>query len=128
MSRIDKIMSYVFPLLIVVMVILYYLVNPSCESFPIKCPWRLLTATQCPACGFQRALHALLHGDVAHALSYNYFFILSIPYVFLVVLSTWYNYNHVFDKLKSIVYHRYTLSVYIVLYFIWWIVRNIYNI
>lgn len=128
MGKIDKIMPYVFPLALVVLFILYYLVNPMYEQFPIKCPWRALTNTQCPACGFQRALHALLHGDISQALTYNYFFIFSIPYALLAIISTWYNYKHFFDKLKTVVYHRYTLNCYILLYIGWWIIRNIYKI
>ena len=128
MSKIDKIMPYVFPLIIIGIFILYYLVNPLCHNFPIQCPWRLLTNTQCPACGFQRALHALMHGEFQKALSYNYLFILFIPYAIMAIISTWYNYHHVFDKLNKFVYHHYTLRCYVVIYFGWWIIRNILNI
>ena len=128
MEKFDKIMPYAFPIIIVGLFILYYLVNPFSEYFPMQCPWRLLTNTQCPACGLQRSLHALSHGEMRQALGYNYFFIFSIPYASLAIISTWYNYNHFFDKLKSIVYHRYTLKSYIILYFGWWIIRNIYKI
>ena len=121
-------MPYAFPFIIVSLGILYYLVNPLKPGFTIQCPWYLITGTQCPACGLQRALNALVHGDFSRALHYNYFFIFSIPYAFAAVLSTWYNFNHVFDKLKSIIYHHYTLKVYIVLYFSWWIIRNILNL
>lgn len=124
----DKIMPYVFPLALVGVIILYYLVNPLQTNFPIQCPWHLLTGTQCPACGFQRALYSLLHGNFLDALSYNYFFIFSIPYTFLAIIATWYNYHHVFDGLRTFVYHRRTLQTYIVLYFGWWIIRNLYNI
>lgn len=44
--------------------------------------------------------------------------------MFLYACS-WYNVNHVFDKLKLIVFHRYTLRLYVVLYVSWWILRNI---
>jgi hypothetical protein len=128
MGKVDRIMPYVFPLVIVALFVLYSLANPMCERFPIKCPWNLLTNTQCPACGFQRALHALLHGEMSKALAYNYFFILSIPYALLAIASTWYNFHHVFDKLKVVVFHHYTLYCYLILYFAWWIIRNIYNI
>lgn len=121
-------MPYVFPFVIVGVFILYYLVNPLQSNFPIQCPWHLLTGTQCPACGFQRALYFLLHGNFLEALSYNYFFIFSIPYAFLAIVATWYNYHHVFDRLRAFVYHRLTLQTYIVLYFGWWIIRNLYNI
>ena len=128
MKCVDKIMPYVFPVTLIGILILYYLVNPLQSNFPIQCPWHMLTGTQCPACGFQRALYSLLHGNIIDALSYNYFFIFSIPYALLAIVATWYNYNHVFDGLRTFVYHRLTLQTYIVLYFGWWIIRNIYNI
>ena len=128
MSWDNKIMPYVLPFFLLIIFILYYLVDPSQTNFPLQCPWRLLTGTQCPACGLQRALHSLFHGDLSEALSFNYFFIFSIPYALLAIISTWYNYNHVFDKLRAFIYHRFMLKSYIVLYFCWWIIRNVYNI
>lgn len=128
MKSVDKIMPFVFPLVIIGVLILYYLVNPLQSNFPLQCPWRLLTGTQCPACGFQRALFALLHGNPFDALKCNYFFILSIPYAFLAIVATWYNYHQIFDRLRVFVYHRVTLRIYIAIYFSWWIIRNIYNI
>ncbi len=128
MKCVDKIMPYVFPVTLIGILILYYLVNPLQSNFPIQCPWHMLTGTQCPACGFQRALYSMLHGNIIDALSYNYFFIFSIPYALLAIVATWYNYHHVFDRLHAFVYHRYTLQTYIVLYFGWWIIRNLYNI
>ena len=128
MKSVDKLMPYVFPLIVLGLGILYYLVNPLQSNFPIQCPVRLLTGAQCPACGFQRALNTLLHGNIYEALRYNYFFVFSIPYALLAILATWYNYHHMFDRLRAFVYHRFTLWTYIVLYFSWWIVRNIYSI
>lgn len=128
MNKVDKYMPYVFPLILVGAFILYYFVNPLQTNFPIQCPFHFVFGAQCPACGFQRALHALMIGDFSKALGYNYFFILSIPYVFLAIIATWYNYNHIFDKLHNFIYHRYTLRSYVILYFGWWIIRNIYDI
>lgn len=122
---VDKIMPYAFPLIAISVIAVYYFVNPMLGSFPIKCIWYDLTGTQCPACGSQRALHALSHGNFSEALKYNYFFIISIPYAFIAILATWYNYNNIFGKLRNFVYHRYTLIIYVVLYFLWWVVRNL---
>lgn len=118
-------MPYVFPVAIVLLGIIYGNVNPEEANHPLQCPWHLLTGTQCPACGMQRALHAVMHGSFGQAMRYNYFFALSIPYALLAILCSWYNVNHVFDKLKLIVFHRYTLRLYVVLYVSWWILRNI---
>lgn len=121
-------MPYAFPLLTVVAATFYYFVDPVLSHLSLPCPWKLLTSTQCPACGFQRALHALLHGEIIKALQYNYFFIVSIPYALLAVLASWYNFGHVFDKLHRFVYHRYILNIYVILFCTWWIVRNVYEI
>ena len=128
MSRIDRIMSFAFPLALLAIGGVYYSVNPLVKSFPVQCVWRLLTGTLCPACGMQRALHAVVHGHIREAIGYNYFFVVSIPYAGLAVLSTWYNYRHVFDWLQRLVFHRYTLGAYVACFFIWWILRNILGI
>ena len=128
MSKVDKVMRYLFPLLIAVAMIWYYNFNPSQSHFSIPCPWKLLTTTDCPACGFQRALSCVLHGEFLSALHYNYFFVISIPYAFLAIICSWYNFGHSLDGLKNFVFHRYTLYAYIFLFFIWWIMRNILGI
>ncbi|MBQ9555068.1 MAG: DUF2752 domain-containing protein [Muribaculaceae bacterium] len=121
-------MSIAFPMILISLGIFYYFVNPAVQQFPIQCPWHLLTGTQCPACGTQRALSALAHGHVSQALSYNYFFILSIPYALIAVLVSWYNYGHRLDGLKRIAFHPTVLKTYVVLFFAWWIVRNLLHI
>ena len=48
--------------------------------FP-KCPVKVLTGLDCPGCGSQRAIHALLNGQVAEAFRCNALMVLAIPYV-----------------------------------------------
>ena len=121
-------MPYALPIILVLLGIIYYFVNPSLKGHPIQCPWHLLTGTQCPACGSQRALNALVHGHLGQALSYNYFFILSIPYALVAVLVSWYNFGHSLDGLKRIAFHPITLKAYVILFFAWWIARNVLNL
>lgn len=128
LDKIDRIMTYAFPVILVLLGIIYYYVNPSLQGHPIQCPWRVLTGTLCPACGFQRALNALVHGNIAQAFSYNYFFILSVPYALAAVLVSWYNIGHRLDGLKSIVFHPVTLKGYVLLFIAWWIIRNLLHI
>ena len=73
----------------------------------------------------QRSIYAFVHGDVLAAIKYNLFFVLSIPYALLAVLVSWYNFNHVFDTLKAKLFQGRVLRIYVVLYFMWWVVRNI---
>lgn len=127
-SRVDKIMAYAFPAILILIGLTYYFVNPLVQHFPIQCPWRLLTGTLCPACGTQRALSALVHGHPGQALSYNYFFIFSIPFAMLAVLVSWYNFGYRLDGLKRIVFHPITLKAYVVLFFVWWLGRNLLHL
>ena len=104
--------------------ILYFFVNPEASVLMPKCPMKMLTGYDCPSCGVQRAIHAVLHGDFAKAISYNPFFVISVPYFLLVLYSTVFK-NSFAVKLRGIVCHRYALYGYIVLFFLWWILRNI---
>jgi hypothetical protein len=58
---------------VVVGVILLLLFDPRTAGFFPPCPLYLLTGLQCPGCGTTRALHALVHGDVAAAVDLNPF-------------------------------------------------------
>ena len=64
----------------------YYRVDPS-EGGGIKCMFKLLTGYDCPGCGAQRALHAMLHGDIAAAWHFNpmIFFAIPLALYYLVV-------------------------------------------
>lgn len=108
--------------------IFYYVTEPQESVIMPKCIMKLITGYQCPSCGTQRALHALLHGHFWQALHYNYFCILSIPLLLIAVYAC---YGVKTKKppmfaaaLYGFVTHRYTLIAYIILFFVWWIVRN----
>lgn len=47
-------------------------------GYPL-CPFRLLSGLWCPVCGSTRAVHALLHADLAAAASFNVLLLLAIP-------------------------------------------------
>jgi len=55
--------------------------NPESAGFFPACPIRALTGYYCPGCGSTRALHQLLHGNIAAAFSYNPLFVLAMPLV-----------------------------------------------
>ena len=60
-----------------------YLARPGATPWLPRCLFHDLTGLHCPGCGNTRALHALLHGDVAASLSHN---LLLIPGLLLVAL------------------------------------------
>jgi len=57
---------------------LYFTFDPSRYPFP-RCPFLLLTGLYCPGCGSQRALHALLHGQLSRAAGFNLLAVLCAP-------------------------------------------------
>ncbi len=67
-------------------VAVYAVFDPNEVYFP-KCPVKLLTGLDCPGCGSQRALHALLHGDVAAAVGFNALLVAAIPLLTLLTVA-----------------------------------------
>lgn len=68
---------------------LYYNVDPSSAAWMPRCPSKMLTGLDCPGCGSQRALHALLHGDLAASLRFNALLIPAMVTVALITAAEW---------------------------------------
>lgn len=113
-----------------VAIVWYYNVNPETFAYSPRCVWKLVTGTQCPACGVQRALYSFLHGDFLKALSYNYFFIISIPFLLFAIFAECFKCEdcHWAHRIYNAIHNRFVLWTYVVLFFLWWIIRNILNI
>lgn len=60
---------------------LVYYFEPTTAGFYPQCVFYKLTGLYCPGCGTARGLHALLHLDVAGAMSYNPLMVLSLPFL-----------------------------------------------
>ena len=64
--------------------------DPERTWFYPACRFHQLTGLDCPGCGSQRALHALLHGQVLPALHDNLLLVLSLPlFLGLCAQSIW---------------------------------------
>lgn len=107
--------------------VLAYAVDPIGAKWMPKCAFHAFTGLQCPACGFTRALHALLHGHLLEALRYNYFFIISIPVAAAVAFTSWSECKAAI-WLRPIAQGRFVILGYVALFFAWWIIRNILGI
>lgn len=64
---------------IILLIALYALLDPGQLVWAPKCPLYVFTGLQCPGCGSQRAIHALLTGNVADAWHYNALMVASLP-------------------------------------------------
>lgn len=117
--------KYLFVLLAVAggLVAVYLFVDPRQVWMP-KCPFKLLTGFDCPACGNQRALYALLHGDLRGAWHYNPFVWVALPY-FLLVLYTTFEHTPRAERLRRIVQHPNAVMAFFGATVLWWLLRNI---
>ena len=68
--------------LLVLLVLVF--VDPRTAPYAPVCVVHATTGLHCPGCGTGRALHALVHGDLAHALRLNVLAVAAIP-VFLAL-------------------------------------------
>lgn len=103
----------------------FSVVDPAQCQWAPKCMFHALTGLQCPGCGFSRAAHAVLHGHWGEALAYNYFFVVSIPYLMAVVVATLLPQG---ARWRRYALHRYAAWAYVALFGLWWVVRNVAGI
>jgi Protein of unknown function (DUF2752) len=67
--------------------VLLWQFDPNQAGSPLPpCPFYWLTGWYCPGCGATRAMHALVHGDIAKALAMNPLLVLALPLVVLLLL------------------------------------------
>lgn len=120
-----------FFLFLIVAIPVLWAVDPVESRWSVwipKCMIKQLTGLQCPGCGITRATHAVLHGHFAEALSYNLFFIFSIPYLIAVGLVSYVPALYNNEKIRRIVLGVPLALTYVILFCIWFVVRNLLGI
>lgn len=102
------------------------LVDPAQSKWVPRCFFKFATGYDCPGCGSQRAIHALLHGHIADAWHYNALLILALPFlIFLLTVSVnrdrW---PHLYTRLTS----NPVIYISLALILAWTFLRNILGI
>lgn len=120
--------TIIFVLLSVAVVFVYFKYNPTESRWFPQCFIKTLTGWSCPSCGVQRALHSLLHGNWREALSYNYFFVISIPYTILICMAYGLRRMKRAGNVSDMFEHRSLAMIYVFCFFAWFIMRNILDI
>ena len=103
---------------------IYFAFSPACNNFFPKCPFHLLTGFDCPGCGSQRAVHALLHGKIGPAADYNLLLVISLPFLlvhFGYKISGWRS-----GKARQwrVIYHPLFPKICFIAVVLFWIIRN----
>lgn len=104
---------------------IYYALDPSQSSAFPHCTFLTLTGYKCPGCGSQRAIHALLHGDVAEAFRYNAMLLISIPWIALCIYAESQRTRN--PRLYFRINAPLLILLYLAMVLIWWLLRNIFN-
>lgn len=99
----------------------YFFADPSMGLWP-RCTFKTLTGYDCPGCGFQRALHALLHGHVSQAWHFNPFAFFAVPVAayYIVVESC----RKRWPRLYNISVNPWIISAILLATILFWILRN----
>lgn len=69
------------------LLLLYFRYDPAQSGMAPKCAFHSMTGWDCPGCGSQRMLHALLHGDIAAAWNANPFLLCITPLLLLMLFA-----------------------------------------
>lgn len=102
-------------------VVVYGSVDPSSSGLMPRCSFKALTGYDCPGCGFQRALHAALNGDIAGAWDFNPFLFFIIP---IGLLYAWVEFGSN-DKLRRVLMSKASLLILLTATIVWWVARNL---
>ncbi len=101
----------------------YFIFDPASSRIFPQCPFLAITGWQCPGCGSQRAIHCLLHGDIAGAWSYNALLVASLPFVALLIAGELTRRRY--PKFYASIHSPWLIAVLAVIVVVWCIGRNI---
>ena len=109
---------------LILMLSLYFFVDPASSSFFPQCPFYKYTKLYCPGCGSQRAMHDILQGHIISGIRHNYLWLL-VAAVLLYQGVTFFR-THYFKPPKTNLLHNGKITRWILILVItFWILRNI---
>lgn len=104
---------------------IYYALDPSSSAAFPKCGFLTLTGYKCPGCGSQRAIHALLNGDVAAAFRYNAMLFIAAPWILLCLFAETQRVRN--PRLYARLHPSLLIWLFLATILAWWLLRNIFN-
>jgi len=112
-------------LVMLVLGFIYYALDPSTsDAFP-RCSFLSLTGYKCPGCGGQRAVHALLNGDVAGAFRFNALLMIAVPWMGLCLFAESRRTRN--PRLYARLNPELLMWLFLALTVSWWLLRNIFD-
>lgn len=105
-------------------VLIYGLLDPATVPFP-RCPFNLITGLKCPGCGSQRALHQLLHLNIAQAFSYNACMVAFVPVISFLAFARIMRSR--FPRLYAASHNTVFSWTLLAIILLWFLIRNIFG-
>lgn len=118
-----RIINFSMAIAFVIAIVLLFIYDPTTAGFSYHCPVKSLTGFDCPGCGGQRAVHAMLHFRVKEALAYNPFLVIVTIYLASVIIIRCLKGPRI-DKIRRFILGETMVWIYLVLMIIWTIARN----
>jgi hypothetical protein len=104
--------------------LLLFVFNPASSIFCAPCPFHRLTGLYCPGCGSLRAVHQLLHGNLAVAFGLNPLLVASLPFFGFWII--FYGMPALRNQpLRSAVIPAFYIRFILLIILLFWILRNI---
>lgn len=108
-----------------VMFIFFY-IDPNVYPLFPKCPFLVLTGLECPGCGSQRAVHQLLHLNIAGAFHQNPLLVLYIPYLMVGLYLEYLGGKQRFPVMRNFLFGKVAAIIIFISIILFWIGRNIF--
>lgn len=107
---------------LVALTVILFVFDPTATHWMPQCPSHYLTGYDCPGCGTLRAIHAILHGDIAAAWHFNAALFFAVPLIIALALAP---HTRVGSPLRRFADSRWTPLTVLLLLIAWTILRNL---
>lgn len=113
-------------LLVATVLVVFFYIDPNGYALFPKCPFLMVTGLECPGCGSQRAIHQLLHLNIAGAFHQNPLLVLYVPYVLAGVYLEYIGGKEKHPRVRNILFGKWAAIIIFVSIILFWIGRNIF--
>lgn len=110
---------------ILILGLVYFCHNPADSAWFPKCPFLAVTGLQCPGCGSQRAVHALLHLRVGEAFAHNPLLVMAVPYLAAALVFRRASVQMRFPKMRAFLFGQTAIFVVLAVVLLFWVLRNV---